>query len=233
LTTRASKPSGSEFVQSVLDLRPQVAVFDCDGTLWSGDAGEAFFFWAMDQDLVPKDMIEWAVQRYRDYKAGKVDEETMCGEMVTVHAGIAVADLERGAEEFFRDKIAPNIFPPMQELLLELCDRACEIWAISSTNEWVIRAGARRFGIPRERVLAACTAIEQGRCSRRLLRVPTDDGKVTAVREFLAGKTIDAAFGNTVHDAAMLALARHAFAISPDEGLESTARERGWTSYYP
>jgi len=31
----------------------------------------------------------------------------------------------------------------------------------------------------------------------------------------------------------MLSLARHAFAISPDAGLESIARERGWTVYHP
>jgi phosphoserine phosphatase len=31
----------------------------------------------------------------------------------------------------------------------------------------------------------------------------------------------------------MLSLARHAFAISPDPGLEAIARERGWTVYDP
>ena len=33
----------SEFIASVLSLKPPVAAFDCDGTLWSGDAGEGFF----------------------------------------------------------------------------------------------------------------------------------------------------------------------------------------------
>ena len=227
------KPSGSAFVQSVLDLEPRLAVFDCDGTLWAGDAGEAFFYWAMEHGLMTKDVAAWAVYRYRDYKAGKVDEETMCGEMVTIHAGFAVEELERGAEAFFQEKIAQHIFPPMQELALELCDRGCEMWAVSSTNEWVVRAGARRFGIPPNRVLAACAAIEDGRCSSRLLMVPTDEGKAVALRERFPNGGIDAAFGNTVHDVAMLELARHAFAVSPDAGLESIARERGWRVYHP
>ena len=146
---------------------------------------------------------------------------------------LLVAELERGAEEFFREKIAMNIFPPMQELAMELCDRACEMWAVSSTNEWVVRAGARRFGIPPRRVLAACAAIEDGRCLSRLLMVPTDEGKAVALRELFPDGAIDVAFGNTVHDVAMLELARHPFAISPDTGLECIARERGWTVYEP
>ena len=229
----SAKPSGSAFIQSVLDLKPRLAVFDCDGTLWAGDAGEGFFYWAMEHGLMAKDVAAWAVYRYRDYKAGKVDEETMCGEMVTVHAGFTVADLERGAEEFFREKIATHIFPLMQELAMELADIGCEMWAVSSTNEWVIRAGARRFGIPPDHVLAACAAIEDGRCSSRLLSVPTDEGKAVALRERFPDGTIDAAFGNTVHDVAMLELAPHAFAISPDAGLQAIARKRGWRIYDP
>jgi phosphoserine phosphatase len=228
----SNKPATSAFVQSVLDLQPRLAVFDCDGTLWSGDAGEAFFFWAMEHGLMARDVAAWAVYRYRDYKAGKVDEETMCGEMVTLHAGFSVEELERGAEEFFRKKIAMHIFPAMQELTLQLAERGCEIWAVSSTNEWVVRAGVRGFGISQDHVLAACAAIEDGRCSSRLLMVPTDEGKAILLRERLPDGAIDVAFGNTVHDAAMLSLARHAFAISPEHSLESIARERGWNVYH-
>jgi HAD superfamily hydrolase (TIGR01490 family) len=233
LSVRSSKPSGSQFVQSVLELEPRLAVFDCDGTLWAGDSGEAFFYWALEHGLIKQDRVGQAVARYRDYKAGKVDEETMCGEMVTVHAGISEAELQHRAEEFFVEKIAMRIFPPMQELALELGERGCEIWAVSSTNAWVVRAGAGRFGIPPDHVLAACAGIERGCCTPRLLRVPTGPGKVSALREALPARTIDTAFGNTVHDVEMLSLARHAFAISPDAGLESTARERGWTIYHP
>ena len=233
MSSGSSKPSGSAFVQSVLALEPRLAVFDCDGTLWAGDAGEAFFYWAMEHGLMAKDVAAWAVARYRDYKAGKVDEETMCGEMVTIHAGFTEAELEHGAEEFFREKIAMHIFPPMQDLALELCECSCEMWAVSSTNEWVVRAGARRFGIPADHVIAACAAIEHGRCSPHLVRVPTDAGKAIALRERFPDGAIDVAFGNTVHDVAMLSLARRAFAISPDAGLESIARERGWKVYHP
>ena len=63
--------------------------------------------------------------------------------------------------------------------------------------------------------------------------MPTDEAKAVVLRERFSDGAIDVAFGNTVHDVAMLSLARHAFAIAPDAGLESIARERGWTVYHP
>ena len=49
-----SQTSGSlsavQFIQQVLAARPAIAVFDCDGTLWSGDAGADFFYWEMTRD---------------------------------------------------------------------------------------------------------------------------------------------------------------------------------------
>ncbi len=34
-------------VCSVIELDPEVAVFDCDGTLWSGDGGKDFLYWVL------------------------------------------------------------------------------------------------------------------------------------------------------------------------------------------
>lgn len=224
-------PAG-EFVRSVLELRPRIAAFDCDGTLWSGDAGADFFDWEMALGLIPADVVRWIRPRYADYKAGKVDEDVMCGEMVTIHKGLTEKDLEAAAERFFADVVTPRIFPEMQVLTKALAEAGCELWAVSSTNEWVVRAGTRHFGIPDDHVLAACVHIENACASDRLKRVPTDEGKATAIREVIA-RDLDAAFGNSMHDAAMLEVAPRAFAINPNPDLEQLARKRGWTIYHP
>ena len=36
--------------------------------------------------------------RYADYKAGKVSEDDMCGEMVTMHSGLAESDRATGRQ---------------------------------------------------------------------------------------------------------------------------------------
>jgi phosphoserine phosphatase len=230
--TSSLSPRAQEFIASVLRLRPQVAVFDCDGTLWAPDSGEGFFYWEIERGLLPYEVVRRAKPRYDDYRAGRVGEEEMCGEMVTIHQGLACDTLERAAAEFFEEQIVPCIFPEMLELTRRLADSGCELWAISSTNEWVIRAGAARFGIPPERVIAACVEVKGGKCTDRLIRVPTDELKAIAIHELLP-RIPDAVFGNSMHDLAMMELGRHAFAINPNPDLEQTARQRGWTVSHP
>ena len=61
----------------------------------------------------------------------------------------------------------------MLDLTHRLGEQGCELWAVSSTNNWVVEAGASRFRIARDHVLAACLHHEDGRATGRLHRVPT------------------------------------------------------------
>src|SRR2546429_5927069 len=88
------------FLQSVMRLRPRLAVFDCDGTLWEGDGGKDFLYWEAQYGLLPAPVANWALPRYASYQRGEVNEEMMCGEMVSLHAGIDVSDIEAAADAF-------------------------------------------------------------------------------------------------------------------------------------
>ena len=224
--------SRQEFLESVLRLEPRVAAFDCDGTLWSGDAGETFFDWEIKQGVVPAEVGRTMRARHAEYKAGKVSEDDMCGEMVTMHKGIAEATMMQAATEFMAHAFPGRIFTEMQELVGRLRQERCEVWAVSSSNEWVIRAGMREFGIPEDRILATKVELENGLVSDRLVRVPSGPGKTEALRA-VAKKDVDAAFGNSRWDADMLAIAKHGFAVNPNPDLAATARQRGWTIYFP
>lgn len=225
-------PAAAEFITSVLRLRPRIAVFDCDGTLWSGDRGEEFLYWEADRGILPDAVAQWILPRYRDYKNGKVSEEAICGEMVTIHEGMSATALQRAADDYFAEKFATAIFPEMLELVNRLQQDGCQVWAVSSTNEWVVRSGTRPFGIPGEHILAASVQCQNEVATGRLRRVPTDEDKAVAIREVI-GQPVDAAFGNSMHDAAMLALAKDAFAINPNPDLQAMAQERGWRIYFP
>ncbi len=225
-------PAAQQFIESVLRLKPKVAAFDCDGTLWSGDAGETFFDWEIDNGIVNESIGRAMRARYADYKAGKVSEEEMCGEMVTMHQGIAEADMVQTAADFMDRSFTGEIFSEMLELVRRLRDQGCEVWAVSSSNEWVIRAGMKQFGLEEDWILASRTESEDGVVTDRLVRAPSGAGKTRVLRE-VAKKEIDAAFGNSRWDTEMLAMAKHPFAINPNADLEATARSRGWPIYFP
>ena len=222
----------TEFVESVLTLKPQAATFDCDGTLWSGDAGEGFFSWELEQDLLSPEITAWARPRYAVYKAGQVAEDVMCGEMVTMHRGLRETRVQQAANAYFAQCFVPNIFPEMRELVQRLRQSRCDVWAVSSSNQWIIRSAMSYFGIAQDRILAAEVAVENGVITDRLLRVPSGHGKVEAIQSVLPSPP-DCAFGNAIWDREMLTLAKHAFAINPNPDLKEIAIANGWTVYQP
>jgi phosphoserine phosphatase len=229
--SRLSAPA-TQFVDSVLARKPSIAVFDCDGTLWSGDAGADFFYWEIERGLISRETGEWARARYKEYEAGNVGEEQMCGEMVTINRGVSHSTLQEAATEFFEEVVSHRVFPEMQELTQRLAEQGCDLWAVSSTNNWVVEVGAERFGIAGDHVLAASVHVDNGCASDRLIRVPTDELKAVVIREII-GKPMEAVFGNSVHDQAMLEMAKYPFCVNPNPDLEQIARERGWTVYWP
>ncbi len=222
----------NEFRNAVLHPTPPVAVFDCDGTLWNGDAGVGFMPWSMEAGLLSRNASDWIDARHRLYRRGEVSEVDICGEMVQVYASLRDGEMRRTAARYFAAHVEAEIFPEMQKLVTDLQAAGTEIWAVSSTNNWVIEEGVRHFGIAPERVLAARVRIHEGLVTSDLIEVPTDEGKVEAIRR--AGiNAPDAIFGNSIHDSAMLDIAHRAFPVNPTPGLLGIAAQRGWAVYYP
>ena len=121
--------------------------------------------------------------RHADYKAGKVGEDDMCGEMVTMHKGLSEDALMDAATEFMTSHFPGRVFAEMKDLVHRLHEAGCEVWAVSSSNEWVIRAGMKQFGIEADRILAGKVEVKDGIVTDRLIRLPSGPGKPQALRE--------------------------------------------------
>jgi len=188
--------------------------------------------WTVETGLVSREATDWIDARYRGYLKGDVSELAICGEMVQMYQRLREDEMRRAAKTYFESQVERNIFPEMVTLVEELRGKGVDIWAVSSTNNWVIEEGVQRFGIPPERVLAARVEVKNGVVTDVLRDVPTDEGKVTALRRVGVTKP-DAVFGNSIHDAAMLAIARRAFPVNPTPELVERCAQEGWPVYYP
>ena len=234
-TSQSSKSvclSPKDFIHSVLSLEPAIAVFDCDGTLWEGDSGYDFMVWTIEEGIVSRNASDWIDSRYRLYRAGTVSELAMCGEMVQIYDGLSELEVRRAAAAFFQARFVDKIFPEMQSLVSSLQARGTDIWVVSSTNNWVIDEGVRGFNIPPSRVISARARVIGGVITSELVDVPTDEGKAESLIK--AGVAApDAVFGNSIHDAAMLSIARQAFPVNPTPALVQIAAQKGWPVFYP
>jgi phosphoserine phosphatase len=224
--------TAKEFERLVLGSNPRVAVFDCDGTLWSGDSGYGFMVWSIEQGLVSRATADWIDTRHRAYLAGRVTELEICGEMVQMYAGVHEDELRSAAARYVNEFVRRRIFAEIASLVSELLRSGAELWAVSSTNKWVVSEGVRHLGIPEQRVLAAEVAVAGGVVTDRLIDVPTDEGKAASLRR--AGlPNPDAVFGNSIHDLAMLRIARHPFPVNPSPALLKAAAAGGWGYFLP
>jgi phosphoserine phosphatase len=226
------KWTAQEFERRVLDCNPKVVVFDGDGTLWSNDSGVGFMVWSIEQGLVSRSAADWIDTRYRAYLAGKVNEQAICGEMVQIYAGLREQELRDSAARYVREFIQPCVFTEMASLAAKLRRNGVELWAVSSTNKWVVTEDVRAFGIPEERVLAAEVRVTDGLITSEILDVPTDQGKAAALARVGLTRP-DAVFGNSIHDLAMLETARHAFPVNPSAELMEAAARKGWGYFQP
>lgn len=226
------KWTAQEFERLVLGCNPKVAVFDCDGTLWSGDAGLGFMIWSIEQGLVSRSTSDWIDTRHRSYQQGQVSELDICGEMVQIYAGLREQELRAAAARYVSEFVRERFFPEMLSLVAALRQAGVELWAVSSTNKWVVAEGIRDFGIPEDRVLAAEVRAVHGIITSELVDVPTDEGKAATLRR-LGLDHPDAAFGNSIHDLAMLEIARCPFPVNPSPALLQAAARHGWGYFRP
>lgn len=224
--------SPQTFVDSVVALAPQTAAFDCDGTLWFGDSGMKFLYWEIEEGLLPANVAEAIMRRYDEYVAGQVSEDEMCGEMVQIHRGIKDSKIREFAARFAKANVIPHFFAEMELLVEKLQRQGCDVWAVSSTNNWVIEAAVKHVGIPADRVLAVRVEIEHGVATDQLGDITSGAGKARALQRSLT-RPLDVSFGNSIFDLEMLELARHPFPVNPNDDLRAIAERRGWRFYQP
>ncbi|MBV70578.1 MAG: hypothetical protein CMH52_04440 [Myxococcales bacterium] len=97
-----------------------------------------------------------------------------------------------------------SVFNEMIELLQVLDAYGFETWIISSSNAYIVKALARRAGLPEERVLGIELQSQGGRLTDRVVEpAPINDGKLELFLDTV-GRSPVLAIGDSMNDFALL-----------------------------
>lgn len=177
-----------------------VAVFDADGTLWRGDAGESFFKFQIANKMIPAEYT-WNRYHHENTSGDKIKAYTS---LATANAGKSEKDLLQVCRLFFRTNMKKDIFIAMKALVNELKFAGFEVWVVSASPSFIVEAGALEMGIEPSRVIAVRAKVENGIIQNELAYpAPYREKKVDAIENIIKTKPVFAA-GNTAWDQYMM-----------------------------
>jgi HAD superfamily hydrolase (TIGR01490 family) len=213
----------------------QLALFDLDNTLLSGDSD---YEWA--QFLIEKGVLERAHYEARNeeffsqYKAGTLDIQAFLAFQLAPLALYARDALDAWHEQFMQQKIRPMMRPKGRALVNEHLARGDVCAILTSTNAFITGPIAREFGIPH--LLATELECSAGRFTGRPDGIPCfREGKITRLKHWLEerGERLNSYaaswfYSDSLNDLPLLEHVTHPVAVDPDDTLRGEAHVRGW-----
>ncbi|MEW6514066.1 MAG: HAD family hydrolase [Pseudomonadota bacterium] len=212
-----------------------LALFDLDNTLLSGDSD---FEWA--QFLISKGVLDREVHEaknqafYDDYKAGTLDIFAFLKFQLAPLARHARTELDAWHREFMDTRILPIIEAPARELVKKHLDAGDVCAMVTATNSFVTGPICREFGIPH--LIATIPAHENGQFTGAPRGLPAfKTGKIERMNAWLEemglwwGSFERSTFYSDSHnDLPLLELVTHPVAVDPDATLRAHASAKGW-----
>ena len=211
-----------------------LALFDLDGTLLSGDSDLLWCGFLVDQGLLDDEFRRRGEVLSERYIAGTVTQMDFCGFYAEIQAGYRLADLQPLRERFLREIVVPLIPEDSRALLQRHRAAGDTVVLTTATNRIVSELAAAELRVDHY----ICTELEQvnGRLTGRTSGLPNmREGKVQRLRHWLARSgqpehlLREACFyTDSINDLALLSAVRQPVVVDPDPRLESAALRNRW-----
>lgn len=217
-------------------MKKNLALFDLDHTLLPLDSDyEWGQFLTRIGAVDPEQFARRNEVFFAQYQAGELNPVEYLEFALGTLAQFPRKQLDAWHEQFMHEVIRPVILPPALDLLRRHQDADDLVAIITATNRFVTEPIARELGV--EHLMAPEPELTPEReLTGRLLGDPTyGPGKVTRVREWLAGmgRTLDSFershfYSDSQNDIPLLALVTDPVATNPNAKLAAHAIAQGW-----
>jgi len=213
----------------------ELALFDLDYTLLSGDSDHAWAQFLIEQGVLDRAEHEAKNERFfRDYQEGRLDIDAFLEFQLAPLARHEPAQLAAWHARYMHTKIRPMIRARGLERVRRHADHGDLCAIVTSTNSFVTAPIARELGV--EHLLATDLEMRDGRFTGKVSGVPCyREGKVLRVSEWLGGRGQTLAsfseswfYSDSRNDLPLLECVTRPVAVDPDETLRREASARGW-----
>ena len=214
----------------------QLALFDLDNTLLSGDSDYEWTQYLVDRGVL--DPVLYAKRNaefYEQYKAGTLNIFEFLDFQLQPLANNSRADLELWLADFMATRIAPMIKQKARDLVKRHQDQGDLCALVTATNSFVTGPICRELNIAH--LIATIPAHEDGQFTGLPRGTPAfREGKIARVGDWL--EAIGLCWGNferswfysdSLNDLPLLLRVSDPVAVDPDSTLRAHAEAAGWT----
>lgn len=219
------------------NYQKELALFDLDHTLLDVDSDYLWGEYIVKHGLVDEAQYRTANQKfYQDYIEGTLDATEYNEFVAQFLSSLPMDRLHELREDYIKREIEPHIRPQAMAALCQHIERGHEVVIISATNDFVVSAIAKRFGIEAANVLSTPLEIKDARYTGKLTDKPNfKEGKIYHLNKWLDKQqaagikfTKTYAYSDSKNDIPLLEWANVAICVSPDDALHAHALAHRW-----
>jgi HAD superfamily hydrolase (TIGR01490 family) len=209
-----------------------LAIFDLDNTLLSGDSDYAWGEFLVEQGIVDKNYHSRTnAAHLADYNAGKLDIDKFLSFQLEPLKNNPRRILEEIRGQFLEVIIKPMINERARALVRRHREQGHTLMIITATNRFITAPIADEFGIG----ILIATEVEEidGQFTGRTFDTPSfGEGKVRRLNKWLVERSVALTsswfYSDSHNDLPLLEVVDHPVAINPDDALREEARLRKW-----
>ena len=214
----------------------QLALFDLDNTLLSGDSDYEWTLHLVSKGVLDRETFETRNNEFfNQYKAGTLNIKEFLDFQLLSLAQNSRSDLEAWHTEFMDTRIRPMISSKARELVQRHQNNGDLCALVTATNSFVTGPISRELNIPH--LIATIAAQENGQFTGQPRGTPAfREGKITRVQGWLESMGLWLGhferswfYSDSLNDLPLLSLVSDPVAVNPDDTLRDHAENAGWT----